>query len=338
MHFVARFVLLLLTLSALAPAQRYRLAIDPWIAWAPALVAQDVGFWKRSQLDVVVTSCAEGDAVQRFVAGKADFALMMAGTAVGLQASRQADLVVLAEVDWSHGGDKMLVKKGQKLAELKGKRLGIYEDSPAVMMFLAAKLKAEGLSVGDFKIVVVEDMDSLASQFVSGRLACAISYEPFVAQATVGGACEVIATTADFPGVMPECLVAHRKVYDRMSPEERTALLVGWIEAVEWCAEPKNEKEFARIAIQRVFAQEKVTPAEVKAMLANVRLHDRAALRERNLDKQSGIRAFLRDGSLFAGGAGGKHVDVEAMVDTVPLQQALAARSGAVRPAASPAR
>ena len=141
MSFLARFVLLLLTLAALAPAQRYRLAIDPWIAWAPALVAQDVGFWKRSQLDVVVTSCAEGDAVQRFVAGKADFALMMAGTAVGLQASRQADLVVLAEVDWSHGGDKILVRDDVDFAAAKGRCIGVYEDSPAVTMFLVRMAK-----------------------------------------------------------------------------------------------------------------------------------------------------------------------------------------------------
>lgn len=307
-------------------AQSYNLVIDPWVAWAPAMVAQDKGMWRQSLLNVAVTACAEGDAVQRFVSHKADFALMMAGTAIGLQAAGEADLVVLAEVDWSHGGDKLMVKKGTKLAELKGKRLGVYEDSPAVMMFLAAKLKAEGLSIADFKIVVVEDMDSLAGQFLNGRLACAISYEPFVAKATSAGTCEVIATTADFPGVMPEVLVGHRSVVDKMSPENLTVLLAGWIEAAEWSADPKNQKEFARICVQRVFAEEKLAPADIPALQANVRVHQRQELAERNVGKDSPIGKFLRDCSMFAAGSGGRLVDIDQVLDTRPLQRALSER------------
>jgi NitT/TauT family transport system substrate-binding protein len=255
----------------------------------------------------------------------------MAGSAIGLQASGEADLVVLAEVDWSHGGDKILLKKGTKLAELKGKRLGVYEDSPAVMMFLAAKLRAEGLSIADFKIVVVEDMDSLAGQFLNGRLACAISYEPFTTKAMSAGNCEVIATTADFPGVMPEVLVGHRSVVEKMSPENLTALLSGWIDAVEWCAEPKNQKEFARICVQRVFPEEKLVAADIPTMQANVRVHLRETLAERNLGKDAPIRTFLRDCSLFTAGSGGRLLDVDMLLETGALQRALSGRRNVPR-------
>jgi NitT/TauT family transport system substrate-binding protein len=323
-------VAFLAALSGLA-AQAYNLVMDPWVAWAPAMVAQEKGMWRQSLLHVAVTCCAEGDAVQRFVSRKADFALMMAGTAIGLQASGEANLVVLAEVDWSHGGDKILVKKGTKLAELKGKRLGVYEDSPGVMMFLAAKLRAEGLSIADFKIVVVEDMDSLAGQFLNGRLACAISYEPFTTKAMSAGNCEVVATTADFPGVMPEVIVGHRSVVEKMSPENLTALLSGWIDSVEWCAEPKNQKEFARICKHRVFAEEKLAEADIPALQANVRMHQRATLAERNLGKDAPIRTFLRDCSMFAAGSGGRLVDVDLMLETAALQRALSGRRNVPR-------
>lgn len=327
---LAACMAMMATLSGLV-AQSYSLVLDPWVAWAPAMVAQEKGMWRQSLLDVAVTACAEGDAVQRFVNRKADFALMMAGTAIGLQASGEADLIVLGEVDWSHGGDKILIKKGTKLAEMKGKRLGVYEDSPAVMMFLAAKLKAEGMSIADFKIVVVEDMDSLAGQFLNGRLACAISYEPFVTKATSAGTCEIIATTADFPGVMPEVLVGHRSVVDKMSPENLTALLAGWIDAVEWSADPKNQKEFARICVQRLFPEEKLTVAEIPAMQANVRVHQREELSERNLGKDAAIGKFLRDCSMFAAGSGGRLVDVDLLLDTRPLQRALSGRRDSKR-------
>ena len=317
-------------------AQTYRLAMDPWIAWTPAVIAQEKGCWRQNGVKVEVTSHAGGDAVAVFVAGKAELALMMAGTAVGLQLSGQADLVVLAEVDWSHGGDKMLIKKGRKLADLKQKRIGIYEDSPAVMMFLAAKLAAEGLTPADFQVVVIEDMESLANQFTTGRLACAISYEPFVAQATANGNCEVIATTADFPGVMPEVLVVHRRVLQTMPPEHASGLLLGWIEAVEWMRLPKNTKEHMRISMAKAFPGEQISPAEFAEMMKNVRIHGREELRARNLEL-GGLPKFLRECSAFAGSKGeaAERAQAEHMLDTRPLQQALTART---KPAAAPAK
>lgn len=323
---------LLVSASALV-AQQWKVCVDPWIAWAPAMVAQHKGFWKLRGLTVLVDSYPAGDAVQAFVAKKADFGFMMAGTAVGLQASGQADLVVLAEVDWSHGGDKVLCKKGQKLPDLKGKRIGVYEDSPAVMMFLAAKLKSEGLHIADFKVVVIEDMDSLATQFLSGRIACAISYEPYVAKATANGACDVVATTADFPGVMPEVLVAHREVLGRMTPGRVAALLAGWIDAVEWCKDPQCGREFAQLCATKVFTEEKVELDEVPELLKNVRIHGSQELRARNLE-EPGITTFLKECANFTGRAG--RFDVARMFDKRPLERALELQKQA--PVAAPAK
>jgi len=174
-------------------------------------------------------------------------------------------------------------------------------------------------------------MDSLAGQFLNGRLACAISYEPFTTKAMSAGNCEVIATTADFPGVMPEVLVGHRSVVEKMSPENLTALLSGWIDAVEWCAEPKNQKEFARICVQRVFPEEKLVAADIPTMQANVRVHLRETLAERNLDKDAPIRTFLRDCSMFTAGSGGRLLDVDLLLETGALQRASSGRRNVPR-------
>jgi NitT/TauT family transport system substrate-binding protein len=292
-------------------------------------VAKEKGLWRQHRVDVDVVGFSGGDSVQAFVAGKVDFGLMMAGTAVGLQASGQADLVVLAEIDWSHGGDKIVVKRGTKLAALKGKRIGIYEDSPAVMMFLAAKLKAEGLDFRDFQIVVIEDMESLASQFVAGRLACAVSYEPYVEQATKGGDCEVVASTADFPGVMPEVLVVQRSRLARMPPEHVVGVLAGWVDAVEWVQQQKNRGEFARICIEHAFREQRVTPEQITDMLANVRIHGVEELRARNL-QPDGIAKFLAECATFAKLVGAtKGIDVQKLLEVGPLQRVLAARAPA---------
>jgi NitT/TauT family transport system substrate-binding protein len=311
-------------LLAAAGAQTYKISTDPWIAWSPVWVAQEKGFWLKHGVSVQVVSFTGGDSRSAFVAGKVDFGLVMAGTAVGMQIGGEADVVVLAEIDWSHGGDKIFVKKGAKLADLKRKRIGIYEDSPAVLMFLAAKLAAEGLKPSDFEIVVIEDMESMASQFVAGRLACAVSYEPYVAQATKGGGCEIIATTADFPGVMPEVIAVHRKALAKMPPAHVEGVLRGWIEAVEWSKNPKNAKEFARICTTKAFPDEGVQERQIAEMLKNVRIHGPLDLRDRNLG-QEGIRRFLVDCVAFACERSGRKdlPDAARMIDTRPLERVL---------------
>jgi len=314
-----------LAAASALPAQTYRFATDPWIAWAPVWAAQELGLWKKRGVDVEVVGFTGGDTVAAFKAGKVDFAMVMAGTAVGIQIGDGIAVKVLAEVDWSHGGDKMLVEKGVQLAQLKKQRIGIYEDSPAVHMFLAAKLHQQGLSAADFEVVVLEDVESLTSQFLAGRVACAITYEPYAQQATEKGLCEVIATTADFPGVMPECIAVRADKLARMPPAHVAAVLQGWIEAVEWCQDPKNDAAFTRLCVERVFAEEKVEPAEIPAMLKNVRIHGRQALRERNLGPD-GIRRFLTDCVAFALRKAGKEpkaVDPAAMLDTRALAEAL---------------
>ncbi|MEZ6036235.1 MAG: ABC transporter substrate-binding protein [Planctomycetota bacterium] len=298
MSTVARMLLALVSSCIGLVAQSYTLSCDPWVAWAPAWVAQEKGMWKRHGIDVQVISFSGCDAAHALTAGKVDFCMAMAGTAVGLAVEDGADVVVLGEIDWSHGGDKLVVDKGLDVVALRGKRVGIYEDSPAVYMFLAEALQAAGLGLDSVQVVVIEDPESLASQIVAHRLAGVVLYDPFVASALKQGA-RVVATTADYPGVMPEVVVAARQSIAKMPPTHVTALLRGWIDAVEWCQRPENEAEFLRIAKAKAFGDEEVEVADVRRMLDDVRIHDRATLKARNLGEQ-GIAAFLARCEQFA--------------------------------------
>lgn len=310
--------------ASVLPAQTYKISTDPWIAWTPVHVAAQKGFWKKHGVDVEVVSFSGGDSVAAFKAGKVDFGLVMAGTAVGIQVDEGIDVTVIAEIDWSHGGDKILVKKGASLPALKRQRIGIYEDSPAVHMFLAAKLQQLGLAEADFEIVVLEDLESMTSQFAAGRIAAAVTYEPYAQQATEKGLCEVVATTADFPGVMPEVIAVRRDRLAKIPPAHVAAVLQGWLEAVEWCRDPQHAAEFTRLCVEVAFADEKVDPAEIPGMLQNVRIHGREELRARNLGKD-GIRKFLADCVRFAVQKSGRNlvVDPVRMLDTRALEQVL---------------
>jgi len=297
-----------MAMAASLISQTYTMTTDPWVAWAPAWVAQEKGMWKKRGVDINVVCFNGTSAAQALAARKVDFCMAMAGTAVGLQVNENKDVVVLAEIDWSHGGDKMLLKKGLELGDLRGKRVGIYEESPAVFMYLAATLKAANLKTSDVKVTVIEDLDALASQMAAGRLGGAIIYEPYVTAGLGKSAARVVGTTADFPGVMPECIVVMRERLAKMPQKHVVAMLQGWMDAVVWVQDPKNEAEFARICIEKAFVGEKVTPKDVKEMLQDVRIHNVAALRRRNLGKD-GIHQFLVGCTAFEVARVGKKVN-----------------------------
>jgi len=317
---------LLLFLCGPLLAQAYRLATDPWVAWAPAYVAEQRGFWRQRGLEVQVVRYTDGDSLGAFRAGKVDLGFFMVGTVVGMQLQHGVATRILAEVDWSHGGDKLLVRRGAKLRSLVGSRIGIYEDSPAVTMFLAAALAREQLRLADFEVVVLEEMEALQSQFLAGRLGLAVTYEPYAQDAIDQRLCDVVATTADFPGVMPECLAVRADRYASMPSAHRLALLEGWLEAVEWCQQPQHAAAFARICVEHSFAGQAVTVAEIPALLQHVRLHDRATLRARNL-QPDGLPRFLSDCVAFTAARLGQPFDPKlsaTMLALDPLQQVLA--------------
>lgn len=315
---------LLLAAGLAAQLPSYTVSIDPWIAWSPALVAEAKGFWRDHGIDVQVVVYSANDSIHSFNAGRNDFLFAMAGTVVRAQLEQGQELTVLAEVDWSHGGDKILLRNGVDFAAAKGKCIGVYEDSPAVTMFLDAKLRELGARLADYRLVELPDLEALASQFEAGRLFAAVSYEPYTAAALTAGGCHVIATTADFPGIMPECIVARSKDLARIPLGHVAALLAGWDEAVQWANSPAHRTEFECICLDKLFLDTKPERKELAGMFENVRIHDTATLRERNGPK-GGIRQFLADCDAFAR-ATRPAVKVTAKpvaVDTRGLEQAI---------------
>jgi len=331
-------ICLALSLMTATTAQtRYRLSVDPWIAWAPAVVAEKLGMWQRHGIEVEVVIYAASDNQVQFRAGRNDFAMVMAGTAVGLQVQHGIEVTVLAEIDWSQGGDKFLVRDGIDLAAAHGQRIAVYEDTPAVALFLDAGLRARGLRLADYEIVELTDLGALASQFLARRVVAAVTYEPYSTVLTQQGVCRTIATTADFPGIMPECIVAHSRRLASVPVQDVAALLEGWMDAVAWVAEPKNAEQFARICIADFFIDEQPKPEQIPAMLANVRIHDPATLRARNLG-DDGIRRYLDECNAFARSRYCARPDVAEQMRLDTRGLALALERAAQAAAAAPAK
>lgn len=307
--------------AAAQQPRTYTLGTDPWIAWTPIHVADQKGYWRDQGLSVRVVVHEGGETPAALRAGRLDFATVMAGTAVGATLDGRPT-VILAEIDWSHGGDKLLVRAGTDLAACKGQRIAVYEDSPAVTFFLDHHLRALGLSVDDFQVIGFDDMEPLVRSFLDGRFCALVGYEPFVQKALVGGKCRVLATTADHPGCMPEVLAAPRDRLATVPAADLDKLMRGYIRAVQWCADPAHGREYEKITCERNLI-EPHDSASLAAMLANVRVHDVAALRARN-GATGGLHDFLQELVPFAAGRRGATAPQhDQMIDTRALRRVL---------------
>jgi NitT/TauT family transport system substrate-binding protein len=217
----------------------------------------------------------------------------MAGSLVGVYQEGEP-VVALAETNWSHGGDQIVVRRGTTLRQQVGRPLGVFLKLPSCLYFLGLHLRERGLRLDQFRIVEINPED-LSAQFAAGRLPAIVNYEPWVRRASALPSARVVATSADYPGCIPECLWSYRSTLDRVPDQDVVGLLAGWIKAARWAAEVANREEYRAILNRRTFVDHRtLSPVRLDGMLANVRIHQPAELWERNRDG-GGLCAYLRD-------------------------------------------
>lgn len=297
-------VIALLPLTTLC-GRTYRIATVAWIGWSPLHVAAEKGFWNTQGIDVSVISYDDPIVILEAIkAGKIDFAMDMAGSLVGIYMEGEA-VVAIAETNWSHGGDKIIVKQGHSLEAHRGDVIGVFLHQPSCLYFLNRYLEQRKLHLSDFRVVEINPRD-LSAQFIAGRLPAIVNYDPWATLAVRDGNGEILATSADFEGSIPECLWAYRQTLEETPDNDIHRILRGWIRAVRWMKNPAHQTEYLQILKHTTFAQETaLTPADLTAMMSEVRIHDPEAMIERNrrgggLDSYlDSVEAFLRENHLL---------------------------------------
>jgi NitT/TauT family transport system substrate-binding protein len=283
----------MLLLSASAEAKTYKLAMLQRIAWSPATAAEAKGFWTDEGVDVKVVVCA--NTLQLFTVFKekrVDIVFDMIGTGVGYYMNG-LPVRIIAETDWSHGGDKIIVKKDTDITAIKGKPIGIYQNSPATLYFLDKYLSGINQKISDIRLAEMEP-DSLASHFIAGYFNVIVCYEPEASRAEKNGKGKVVATSANYEGVIPEGMIALEEILAAIPKEDLVKILKGWVKAVKWTQQPDNAKEYSEIMRQHLFKDQKYSDSELTAMLTDVRIHDAKVQTERNKDGGGAI-LYLQD-------------------------------------------
>ncbi len=291
-------IILILVLSGMGHARTYKIGVVSWVGWSSAHVADAKGFWTEQGIEVKVFNFPSNMATNTALKNKRiDIGFDMIGTAIGLYLEG-LPVVVIAETDWSHGGDKIIIKKDLDAVDLKGKPVGVYLNQPSVAYFLNQYLSTIDLKISDVRMVEMETT-ILADKFIGGLFNVTVSYDPDALRAERDGNGKVIATSATYEGCIPEGMLILKDNLESIPKEDLARILKGVVKASEWIQDPANWTEYMEILNNHTFKDDApYSEANLKEMVAAVRIHDAKTLLARNQDG-GGLHIFLEDFRAF---------------------------------------
>ncbi len=314
-----------LIFSGMAYSRTYKIGSYHWIGFSANDVANVKGFWKNQGLNAeVINFTSEIDAKNALVNKRIDISFLMLGTWLGFY-MEGSPISIIAEVDWSHGGDKVIVKKKYDIRKLKGEPFGIYVEDPAVLFFLNNYLSANNMKLSDVKIIGGLEAKELADSFIFDRLKGLVLYNPNALRAEREGNGKIVASTASYPGCMPEGAAMRTDVLREFPKGDLVKIFKGWIEAVKWIHNKANWEEYKKILNSRTFEGE--TPysdKDLADMYEGVRIHDEKMLLERNGDGGglsiwiNEAKAMLKENNMLK-----KEFKPEEIFDNTAIKEAL---------------
>lgn len=261
------------TFSTFSGERVYKIGTLGWVGWAPLQVAEKLGFWKKLGVNVQVVNLHEGHLLhEALFSGQADLSMNIVGNVIHYNMTRRPG-TILAATDWSHGGDKIIFKKGETLKSREKKPVGVYIDGPTLSYFFNQYAQRNNMSFKEFNFVTLSPPD-MVKQFNKGRLKAIVIFDPFALEAEKEGNGQVMANSADFPGVIPECLYGLNDVLATIPNKDKVNIIRGWIQAVKWTQDKKNWKAFMKILNDITFSTEEPFPEEVlREMYKSVIIH-----------------------------------------------------------------
>lgn len=153
----------------------------------------------------------------------------------------QDQIVVLSFIDYSRGGDGIVVKGNIKTVnDLQNRPVGYLNDGTGKYL-LSFLLRMVDMRLADVKGLPYDDEEKLTADFASGKLDAITYWQPGINDVLkkVNGS-KVLLSTADMPTLIPDVLVANRK-FVADNPEKAESFLRFWFTTVKHIQERPDQ-------------------------------------------------------------------------------------------------
>ena len=312
-YFAAFAVAVTAAYAAVAAAQETKVAIgiSGWTGFAPLTLAKEAGIFKKNGLDVSIKKIPQKDRHLAIASGDVQCAATTVETYVVWNANG-VPITQVVQLDKSYGADGLAVRSGiTKVADLKGKTVGVDAPGTSPYFGLAWILKKNGMTMKDITVATMSPQ-AAAQAFVAGQNDAAMTYEPYLsAVRDKPESGKIIATTLDYPMVMDTLGCTPKFISE--NPKAVKAMVDSYFEALEMI-----KKDPAK-SYEIMGADVKQTGADFAKSAAYLRWQDKAANQKFFAGE---IQAFSRESAdlLLEVGIIKAKPDVNTLVDTRFIQ------------------
>lgn len=216
-----------------------RIGYSAWPGWFPWQVTLEKGFFEANDVDVELVWFDDYlQSLTALTAGALDAnSQTLNDTLISVSGGAQQTIVLVN--DNSTGNDQIIVAEGiTSVDQLAGKTIAI-EAGAVAQFLLALVLDDAGLSFDDVTIVELSTADAAAA-FKAGEVDVVGAYAPFTTTALERPGSSVLATSAEFPGAIPDHLAFESSFVDE-HPELVQKVVQAWFDTLAWIADNRDE-------------------------------------------------------------------------------------------------
>lgn len=230
---VLAMALLCLPACSAAPASVGRVVVgySAWPGWFPWLVAEEQGLFRAHGVEVELRYFESyTDSLAALAAGEIDANSQTLNDTVASVSSGAAQSVVLVN-DNSTGNDKIIARQGIRgLVDLRGRRVAVEQGTVDHYLLLLALAEVD-LTQADVELVPLPT-DQAVDAFTAGRVDAVGAFAPFTSEALELPGSRAIATSAEFPGAIPDHLVVRADLAAER-PDAVQALVDTWFDVLD---------------------------------------------------------------------------------------------------------
>lgn len=228
------------TSSDAASGGKITIGYSAWPGWFPWAVAQEQGLFEKNGVDVELKWFdSYTDSINALSSGAIDANSQTLNDTLSA-VSGGAQLKVVLVNDNSTGNDQIIAREGiNSVADLRGKKVAVEEGTVDHYLLLLA-LEEANLKQEDIELVPMLT-DAAATAFVNGEVDAVGVFAPFTSTALTLPGSQAIATSAEFPGAIPDHLaVSDELVNDRSDDVQK--IVNTWFDTIAWI---KDNREAA---------------------------------------------------------------------------------------------
>jgi NitT/TauT family transport system substrate-binding protein len=237
-----------------AATKEYTVGWTIYAGWMPWPYAEQSGIVKKwaDKYGVKIKVVQINDYVEslnQYTAGKLDAVTSTNMDALTIPAAAGKDTTVLMLGDYSNGNDGIVLKKGSKLADIKGRSVNLVENSVSHYL-LARGLESAGLKLSDVKVINTSDADIVAA-FAAPETTAVVPWNPQLTEIKKQpGATEVFDSTK-IPGEILDTLIISTDVA-KANPNLAKALTGIWYETLSIMQKQDDAGKAAREAMAKL--------------------------------------------------------------------------------------